>query len=92
MKGKIFRLGIIINSLTLLINFIGCENKNNEKVTNESNIIFQNEETNEKSDEKVNSKSESVSKEKEINNEKIKRNNVILCDDSNVCIYFLLML
>ena len=53
MKNKIFKLVSIIVHLTLLISFIGCENKNNEKVTNE----------------KVNSESENVSKEKEINYE-----------------------
>ena len=63
MKSKIFKLGIIITLLILLINFISFEN--NEKITNESNSVFKNEETYEK----VNSESESVSKEKEINYE-----------------------
>lgn len=57
MKNKIFKLVSIIVPLTLLISFIGCKNKNNEKITNE------------KSYEKVNSENESVSKEKEINYE-----------------------
>ena len=69
MKNKIFKLVSIIVPLILLISFIGCENKNNEKVTNESNSVFPKEETNEKSDEKVNSESDSVSKEKEFNYE-----------------------
>ena len=50
MKNKIFKLVSIIVPLTLLISFIGCKNKNNEKITNE------------KSYEKVNSENESVSK------------------------------